>query len=201
METPDLDTYLAALSEAREQVLRLIRGGGLLSFRGPPRTEWTLVESLGRAEELATSQDLDLVPVVWPDAYEAALSRAHSARYEHRESADRALDAWSTEVRELTEAFLPEPYWGIEDFVAADLESFPIMRAAVGTASPLIDEMFAAYQAGGWPCGLDAEPPGGRLCVLWTPGLQKAVPSEGPRLNRTRLIRSKLRERLLAESR
>jgi hypothetical protein len=198
MELPDLDTYLAAFNSAREQVLRLIRSGGLLGFRGPPRTEWTLVKSLGRAEELATSQDLDLVPVVWTDVYEATLSRANPARYEHRKSADRALDAWSTEVREWTEAFLPEPFWEMEESIAADLENIPNMRAAVGTASPLIEEMLAAYEAGGWPCGLDAEPPGGRLCVLWTPGLQEAVPPEGPRLNRTRLIRSKLRERLLA---
>ena len=191
--------YLAAFSETREQVLGLIRHGGLLTFRGRPHPEWTQVGSLERAEALAGSQDLDLVPVIWGDVYAAELSRAQPAQHKHRVSAGPVLRAWPEEVRRWTQAFLPEPFWTVEDSISADLANIAEMRAALGTSSPLVEQMLCAYQEGGWPCGLDAKPPAGRLCVLWAPQLLQSVGPESPRLIRQRILRSKLRKHLLAD--
>jgi hypothetical protein len=166
--------------------IQFVRDGALLSFRGPVSPEWELITDFSVAQSRAFDQSDDFPN--WCDLREHVSAESGAWRMQP-EGLLRA-------VGELVSAYTPVRYAELEDEILADLShhvSYELNREREERLYPML---FAAYAAGGWPCGWSGEYPSGKLCVYWAEG---QIPSDEPATAHERRVvyqKQKARERL-----
>ena len=97
----------------------------------------------------------------------------------------------------MVEAYLPWQFEKLQDDVTADLIHFAFhVSTAKQNALPFYKAMFAAYAAGGWPCGWSDTYPAGQLIVFWPP--TDSIPKVPTSIHERRIAlkKQRLQERL-----
>lgn len=165
-----------------EEVTEFVEGGAILAGVRSPAPAWLVIDDWNAARRFAYSQEAE-GQEVWADLREQEAAKLVPVRY-------RAAEGPRAEFKALSDGYYATPASRLGTTPAARLR----MRKA-GQAShparemiddihgdvsnlaearlldlelPLFEEVFAAYRAGGWPCGWQGTYPEGQL-VVFTP--------------------------------
>jgi len=155
-------------AELVQEVLDFVESGRVL--RDPtPIADQTIrvVRDFDEATRHAWSQDTN-GDVTWVDLREREKGQVLAARYRLHgfdavdEAVGKLLDPFAAGIRRS----LKGEYADLVDDVVADLHSCALSRAVSGTGNRFFERLFAAYRAGGWPCGWSGAYPEGALLVF-----------------------------------
>jgi hypothetical protein len=149
-----------------DEVSEFARAGQILGGLRESDPTWLVVKDWAEAARWAYSQDAP-PETIWLDLREQQSAKLNGRLY--RDKADLKPEANRIKA-EFSDTVYPRlmktPLQTIVDDVLADLQSVAINRLLGGDVAPLLEEIFTAYRAGGWPCGWDGEYPLGRLVVF-----------------------------------
>ena len=151
-----------------EEVIAFAKGDGLLGRGDPAAGSWEVIRSLDEAKRLAWETPIGDQEFLWTDLREQQMAEVRGATY-GKSGFSAVKDALSGNLRTLTqlvERRLDEQHEDLVDDVVGDLNNCAFNRAANG-ANGFYEQLFAAYRAGGWPCGWAGTFPSGRLVVYF----------------------------------
>jgi hypothetical protein len=156
----------------------------LVGVQSPPPT-WLVIDDWDTARRFAYDQEVT-GQEVWTDLRENVATKLGRARERAPEELAARIAKHRDEYRAVLlerlgltpagrlrlkkEGVFRHPASEIVDDLYADL--FIVVEARLlGVTLPLFEEIFAAYRAGGWPCGWEGTYPIGRL-VVFTPSVR-----------------------------
>lgn len=149
-----------------EEVLEFARSGNLLQGGEYYADHWHVIHALDKARHFAWQATVGVEEYLWPDVRELQMSRVKGASYGLVDFTD-VRDALGENLKLLTILVgrrLDEAHDELLDDVVADLNNCAFSRAVCGYDG-FFEELFAAYTAGGWPCGWRGEFSRGQLVV------------------------------------
>lgn len=165
-------------SDAVEEVFAFVETGRVFVFasvpggvRREPNLEW--------AKHLAWEEPYGVEGYTWTDMREGEVAAVWRDAYsmEGIDDIREALAAKSNWLLPLLKQQLRGPHADLLDDVFADLSNCAFKRAVQGRRAGFLEDMFEAYNSGGWPCGLDGDYlKGGRLVAYYPDSESSAVP-------------------------
>lgn len=156
-------------TRAVEEVTRLCQSGTALSANGVVHAKWSVVRNLEEARSYAYDATIGDEEFTWTDLRELQLSKVYSELYKLPEQSlffESFKMMFEPSKRMLVKQFKSTNYWSVINDITADLFNCALNRA-LGVVSPLFEQIFDAYRAGGWPCGWEGHHPNGRLVVYF----------------------------------
>jgi hypothetical protein len=167
------------------EMTSFVETGKILVGVQSPSPAWSVVHDWETARRFAFDQ-CTTGQEVWTDLRERVARGLYPAKYsaseelktaiaKHRDDYckvlfDRVGDTPAGRLRLKKAGAFPHPAAEIVEDICADLGILAEARL-LGVTLPLFEEIFAAYRAGGWPCGWEGAYPGGRL-VVFAPSVQ-----------------------------
>ncbi|MGD6793099.1 cytoplasmic protein [Metabacillus indicus] len=149
-----------------EEVLNLTKNIKFTYNNNLVNTDVVLVNEYEIAQELAWSQDLDVVENVWEDIKSLESGEVIGKLYEEN------LNSLEKPIREIIQSSKNYPedivskYIDIFEEITGDLHVCALNRLVNGKTNNLYEKIFEAYKLGGWPCGWEGEYPQGRMIVF-----------------------------------
>jgi hypothetical protein len=164
------------------EVTAFVENGKILAGVQSPSPSWLVIDDWDTAQRFAYDQEATGQDV-WTDLRSSVAAKLIPAGTNAPEELGARIRKLSDEysavlldrlgltpagrVRLRKAGVFPHPASEIVDDIIADLRILAEARLLRVTL-PLFEEIFAAYRAGGWPCGWEGAYPVGRL-VVFTP--------------------------------
>jgi len=150
-----------------QEVIEFILYNKLFGSKNYLPQDITIIDDYERAKELAFSQDLKLVDVIWQDVKSNESASLFSSVYEKEnlKETDNDLSEIFESSDNYNEDFIPFDYWDISEEIESDLYKSALNRFINGDKMNFYERIFRCYQSGGWPCGWEGNYPNGKLIV------------------------------------
>ncbi|MGH1287384.1 cytoplasmic protein [Bacillus toyonensis] len=125
-----------------------------------------IIHDFDQAQELAWSQDLDVIQIVWDDIKSDESAKLLEGTYNPDMEAkkDMLYEVFS-DNQNYSQEFISIDHINIIEEVERDLEMCALNRLVNGKVDNFYERIFAMYKLGGWPCGWKGEYPEGRMIV------------------------------------
>ena len=160
--TPKIRTGLA------EEVMAFPEGNKLLRSSDNVSLSWHVIHDFEQAKRLAWNTPIGGEEMLWTDIRESVMADVRGATYgnpslyEMKQSLADRLKYLGVLVRQR----LDDRHQELLNDIVGDLFCCALNRSVKG-ANGFFEQLFNAYQAGGWPCGWDGTFPHGRLIVYF----------------------------------
>ncbi|WP_019637144.1 hypothetical protein [Paenibacillus fonticola] len=150
-----------------EEVINYIQSNQLFQGNKQLDDEFTIIDDFEQAQEIAWTQDLDIVDTLWEYVKSSEDSEIIGKVYEKElRSVERELKELFDSTESYSEGFFPSGYLDIIEEVQGDLFMCAINRLVNGKTNNFYEELFRIYQSGGWPCGWEGKYPEGRIITF-----------------------------------
>ncbi|MBC6972251.1 cytoplasmic protein [Bacillus sp. Xin] len=125
-----------------------------------------IIHDFDRAQELAWSQDLDVIQVVWDDIKSDESAKILEGTYnpDMEVQKDMLYEVFSNN-QNYSQDFISINHINIIEEVERDLEMCALNRLLNGKTNNFYELIFEIYKFGGWPCGWKGEYPQGKMIV------------------------------------
>ncbi|MEW4370451.1 cytoplasmic protein [Paenibacillus kandeliae] len=155
-----------------QEVIAFIKNDLLFTNARTMDLNISVIDDFERAKELAWSQDLESVDVIWQNIKSNESSKVLniiSSDEDLKTLEDELYDVFSDEEN-YHEEFFPIDVWDINEEVQSDLYKCALNRLINGQQDHFYEHIFKIYQAGGWPCSWEGPYPQGQPIVYQPSG-------------------------------
>lgn len=152
-----------------EDVIEFAKSGRLLMPGLPRPPDLCEISNLQDARRLAWEVTYGPEELVWTDIRERAMSIVKGDSYMADGFSDvrQSLTGIVGRLTPIVGRQLPEDHQDLLDDIVGDLCNCAFSRALYGKTAGFFERLFAAYEAGGWPCGWDGDYPSGRMAAYF----------------------------------
>ncbi|MFJ8526922.1 cytoplasmic protein [Bacillus sp. NPDC094106] len=153
-----------------EEVIEFIQKQNLFDIRNTEiyslLNDIEVIHDFNIAQELAWSQDLDMVQIVWDDIKSEESANVLEGTYNpSMETQKDMLYEVFSNVQNYSQDFISISYIDIFEEVERDFEMCALNRLVNGKTDNFYERIFNVYKLGGWPCGWKGEYPKGKMIV------------------------------------
>jgi len=147
-----------------EEVINYILSNQLFQGNKQLKDEFSIINNFEQAQEIAWTQELDIVDTLWEYIKSSEDSGIIGKVYEKDlRSVERELKELFDPAESYSKDFFPSGYLDIIEEVQGDIFMCAIDRLVNGKTNNFYEKLFRIYQSGGWPCGWEGKYPDGKI--------------------------------------